>query len=355
MLEAKYWKIGNKKAKEVVCTLCHNECKIAEGKRGRCGVRLNKGGALFLDAHIASICIDPIEKKPFFHFLPGASAFSIGVFGCNFSCKYCQNWEISQISEVSSKLLDESLKCEDVSPENVVEDAKKSGCKVIAYTYTEPTIAGEYFEKIGKLAKKEGLKNVFVTNGFMNLDRVDVSWIDGFSFDIKGDEKFYEKVVGVKREAFEIILNNIKKLREKNKWVEVETLLVPGDLFFTKDVKGPFHFSELGNTDEKQLKKIAEGLVSIDKNIPWHILAFYPCYKMCDHKPTSRIDIENAIKIGKKAGLKYVYAGNVGQGEETFCSKCNKKLIERRAFSTRSKIVDGCCPFCREKIAGVWE
>jgi len=339
MLKTKYWKIGNKKNKEVVCILCHNNCTIAEGKKGRCGVRLNENGALFLDAHIASVCVDPIEKKPFFHFLPGTHAFSIGVFGCNFSCKYCQNWEISQISNIRDEVLNRYLRCQDVSPDKIIDDAKKSDCKVIAYTYTEPTIAWEYFEKIGKLAKVKGLKNVFVTNGFMNLDAVNFSWIDGFSIDLKGDESFYEQIVGVKKDAFEIVLKNIKILRQAGKWIEVETLLIPGE-----------------NNNEKQIRKIAAALASIDKKIPWHILAFYPCYKMMNHKPTTISDIEKAIKIGKEMGLIYIYVGNIIQQKYTFCQKCGKRLITRTNFSVNKDFVkDGKCAFCSEKLDGVWE
>lgn len=336
MLKAKHW--HNKGKGVVECVACHNNCIIANGKRGRCGVRANIDGKLYLDAHIASINVDPIEKKPFFHFLPGSKALSIGVFGCNFSCKYCQNWEISQISGVNKNLLKESLSCEDISSEQFVDQAKKNGWKVIAYTYTEPTIAIDCFEKIGKLAKSKGLKNVFVTNGYMNLDEIDFSWIDGFSVDVKGDDEFYQKIVGVKKGAQKIIFNNIKKMREAGKWVEIETLVIPEE-----------------NNDKTTLETIAKNIAKIDPEIPWHILAFYPCYKMRDHRPTSLEDIQKAIEIGKKAGLKYVYAGNISEYEDTYCPKCGKKIIERNFYYVDNKVVDGRCPFCGEKIAGVWK
>jgi len=328
MLEAWFYK--KLKDNIVQCELCPHFCSIKEGFRGKCGVRENKDGKLYslVYGKLCSAAIDPIEKKPFFHFMPGSKAYSIATVGCNLRCSFCQNWEISQMPK------SEKIVGKDVSPEEIVEDAIANNCESIAYTYTEPTVFFEYAYDIAKLAKKKGLKNVFVTNGFINKEPIDkiAKVIDAANIDLKGfSEDYYKDVCGARLKP---ILDAIKYYHEKGVFLEITTLIVPG------------------HNDEK-LKEIASFIVSIDKDIPWHISRFYPHYKMEDTKPTPVETIHKAVEIGKKAGLKYIYAGNVpgDDYESTFCSKCGKKIISRFGFSVNEINLDkNKCKFCGEKV-----
>jgi len=279
-----------KKAKnKVKCLSCSHKCSIEKGKTGICGVRKNIDGDLFLLVYgrIAARNVDPIEKKPLYHFLPGSKTFSIGTVGCNFKCEWCQNFDISQASK-EKKIFGENL-----TPEQIVEEAIKTGCKSIAYTYNEPAIFVEFVKDCAVLAKNKGLKNILVTNGYFSKESFDFikGYIDAVNIDLKSfNEKTYQRYCGAK---LEFVLENIKWFHDFGIHVEITTLIIP----------------ELNDSD-KELENIAKFIASIDKNIPWHISRFFPMHKMRDKEITPIETLEKAGKIGKKY-LKYVHVGNV--------------------------------------------
>jgi len=328
-----YEKLEDSKVK---CNLCNHRCSIAEGKRGICGVRENQKGTLYSLVYRRAIAahIDPIEKKPFFNFLPGTMSYSIATQGCNFRCRFCQNWEISQSSKEGGK-----IKGEDIPPEKIVELAKSSGCESIAYTYTEPTVFFEYAYDTAKIASKEGLKNVFVTNGFMSEEslREIQPYLDAANVDLKGfTEEFYRDICGARLEP---ILNNLKLMKELGIWVEVTTLIIP-----------------TLNDSMDELRQAAEFIKNeLGAETPWHLSKFHPDYKMGDIPSTPVDTIHKAREIGLEAGLRYVYAGNLPGdfGENTYCYNCGEPLIERYLFTiTESRIKDSKCPKCGAKIDG---
>lgn len=326
------------KNKSVQCGLCNHSCVIDDGKRGVCGVRENRSGKLFSLNYGKLIAqhIDPIEKKPFFHFLPGSQAYSIATVGCNFGCLFCQNWEISQSPKGGG-----AVDGVEVSPEEVVSEAKRLGCESIAYTYVEPTIFYEYARDVSVLAKKEGIKNVWVSNGFMSKemldDLIENGLMDAINVDLKAfSEKFYLTKCKAKIGP---VKENIKRLVKSPVWLEVTTLLIPG----------------LNDSDD-ELKKCADFMMELGGDVPWHVSAFYPCYKMMDILPTPPATLLRAREIGLKAGLKYVYVGNVPQldCENTFCPNCGKMVIERLGYSVRRNDDGGKCRKCGKKIAGIF-
>ncbi|MEA3254589.1 MAG: AmmeMemoRadiSam system radical SAM enzyme [Candidatus Altiarchaeota archaeon] len=320
----------------VKCSLCSHRCTIADGKRGICGVRENKGGILYSLVYGKAVAahVDPVEKKPFFHFRPGSLSYSIATVGCNFRCKHCQNWDISQVPG------DGGILGEDLEPERIVELAKQSSCESIAYTYTEPTIFFEYAYDTSKLAKREGIDNIFVTNGFMTEESLkDIKpYLDAANVDLKGfTEKFYREVCGARLEP---VLDSLKRMKKLGVWVEVTTLVIPSL-----------------NDSLDELRGIAEFIRNeLGEETPWHISRFYPQYKL-KHLPQTDMEvIHKARKIGLDAGLRYVYAGNLpgDSGENTYCFNCNELLVKRYAFSIlENKIVDSKCPVCGAKIDGV--
>jgi pyruvate formate lyase activating enzyme len=320
---------------KVRCDLCNHHCVIKEGKRGICGVRENKEGTLYTLVYGKAIAnhIDPIEKKPFFHFLPGSLSYSIATVGCNFTCLHCQNAEISQYPKEHNG----EIVGYDLSPEQIVKEAKENGCKSISYTYTEPTIFFEYALDTMKLAKKEGMKNNFVTNGFMSKKAIDMMqpYLNAANIDLKSySERFYHTVCGGRLKP---VLENIEYMKKKNIWVEVTTLVIP-DM----------------NDDPMQIISIAQFIKDIDPGIPWHISRFYPAYKLQEIPPTPTKTLINIRQIGLQVGLRYVYLGNVpgeGDGENTYCYNCHKLLIRREGFSVfENHIKDGKCPFCGAQI-----
>lgn len=341
-----YKKLKNKMVK---CLACSHYCTIPENGVGICGVRKNIRGDLHLLVYgkAAAVNIDPIEKKPLFHFLPGTQIFSLGTFGCNFGCLFCQNWDISQPTrEIRFKperdkeierLLDVSS---DFSPKYIVEYSVKNNIPSIAYTYNEPAIFFEYAYDTAKLAKDYGIKNVFVSNGYESDEALKKikKYLDAINIDLKSfSEDFYRDICKARLEP---VLKNIEKVFEMGIWEEVTTLIIPRK-----------------NDSDKELKQIAEFLVSIDKSIPWHVTAFHPEYKMLDTPPTPKEILYKAYKIGKKAGLKYVYVGNIfdNKYENTICPKCKKTIIVRNGYLISNiKIKNGKCEFCNEKIEGVW-
>jgi pyruvate formate lyase activating enzyme len=324
----------------VRCNLCSHRCRILDGKRGVCGVRENRGGKLYslVYGKVIARNVDPIEKKPFYHFLPGSESFSIATVGCNFSCKNCQNFDISQMPKgISRRILGE-----DLIPEEVVSLTKECGCESIAYTYTEPTIFFEYAFDTAKLAVKEGLKNVFVTNGYMTEEMLKLmeKYLHATNVDLKSfSENFYKEICGAHLEP---VLNSLKLMKKIGTWVEVTTLLIP-----------------TLNDSEEELKEIASFIKEeLGREVPWHISRFHPDYKLGNLPPTPQEKIHKAREIGFDSGLRYVYAGNLPGdiGENTYCYNCNELLIKRYLFDVlENKITkEKKCPNCGAKIDGVF-
>ncbi len=322
---------------QVHCHLCKHFCKITDGQRGICGVRENQAGILYTLVYGKSISagVDPIEKKPLYHLHPGSTSFSIATVGCNFKCRHCQNWEIAQYPRMHEGL----IPGKDLSPESVVSQAKAAGCASIAYTYTEPTIFFEYAYETAKLAKQVGLKNVFVTNGYTSAEalRTISPYLDAANVDLKSfSEDFYHKICGAKLQP---VLDTIRLYRELGIWVEVTTLIIPGY-----------------NDNEDELKGIADFIVNVGAEIPWHVTAFYPTYELRDAPRTSAKILRRARQIGIEAGLRYVYEGNIpGEGgENTYCYGCGELLVERFGFSIRkNRIEQSRCRSCSAEIDGI--
>ena len=330
-----YQKMGNN---EVRCGLCSHRCTIPDGKSGICGVRNNQGGSLFtlVFGKVIASHIDPIEKKPLYHFYPGSSSFSIATVGCNFKCRFCQNSDISQMPiDQKGKIMGQT-----VSPEEIVLHAEQSGCKSISYTYTEPTVYFEFAYETAKLAHEKGIKNVFVTNGYMTPESIKMisPFLDAANVDVKAfSDGFYRKFCGASLEPVEETLSLMKY---SGIWVEITTLLIPGH-----------------NDDRKELENLARYIVSVlGPEVPWHISRFHPSYCLTDIPPTSIGALVTAREIGIQAGLKYVYTGNVPghEGENTYCYHCGHSLIERWGFHIgNNRINYGQCEKCGTKIDGV--
>lgn len=334
MLEARLF--DKAKGGSVNCRLCSFRCHIKDGHRGICGVRENKGGKLYTHTwgRLVAENIDPIEKKPLFHFQPSSRSYSVATAGCNFRCLHCQNSEISQMPRDLGLVAGE-----EVSPEEIAAEAYETGCESISYTYTEPTIFFEYAYDIGVLAKEKGLKNIFVTNGYMTgeclkaLDGV----LDAANVDIKSfSDSFYKKVCGA---TLAPVLESVETMRQMGVWVELTTLLIPTI-----------------NDSEEEIRALAKWIYKTDKTMPWHLSAFHPAYKMMDIQPTPVETLDRAREIGLEEGLRYVYTGNIpgNKGESTYCWNCHAMLIERRGFMVKKNaVVDSKCPECSSMIDGV--
>jgi len=332
MKEALYYKTvkGN-----IQCVLCPRDCIIKENNIGFCGVRKNIKNKLYslVYAQPVSVAIDPIEKKPLYHFLPGSRSFSIGTVGCNLRCKHCQNWEISQAKpgQYPSSTLE---------PEEIVEKAIKNNCKSISYTYNEPTVFYEYALDTAKLAKKRGIKNVIVSNGFINEEPL-IEWckyMDAANIDLKGNDSFYRKVTTA---WLEPVQNTLNLLKEKKVWFEITNLIIPTLNDSLRDI-------------EIMCKWIKENL---GISYPLHFTAFYPCYQLSSLPPAPADMLVKAKNIAGKMGFEYAYIGNVlaDKDSNTYCQKCRKLLIERSYFDVYQKnIKNGKCSFCGERIAGIW-
>ena len=310
---------------------------IADGKLGRCLVRKNMDGTLYsLNYHkVCSANPDPIEKKPLFHFQPGSRSFSIAAMGCNFRCEFCQNWQISQAA-----FEDGDISGQAIPPEQIVEAAVRDGCASIAYTYTEPTIFMELCNDCGRLGKERGLSNVFVSNGFMTIEAIDFAkdWLNGINVDLKAfNEDYYKRLCKARLQP---VLDTISYIaKETDIWLEITTLLLPDE-----------------NDSDEELKKLTDFIANnAGVDVPWHISRFYPQYKCADSAPTSIKTLERAMEIGKSAGLRYVYLGNVPgtKSESTFCYGCGRTLIERVGYRiVANNTDDSTCPDCGVEIAG---
>ncbi len=322
----------------VQCRLCSHCCRIQPGDRGRCGVRQNQQGQLYTLNYGKAISanIDPIEKKPLYHFLPGTKIFSVATAGCNFKCDFCQNWQISQITkEKSGQIIGD-----DLPPEAIVILVNNYQLPAIAYTYTEPTIFFEYAYETAVLAKKKQIKNIFVTNGYQTPETINkmAEVIDAVNIDLKSfSNKYYRQVCGA---SLKPVLKAIKLMHERGMWIEITTLVVPGQ-----------------NDSKQELTQIAHFIAELDVNIPWHLSRFFPSYKMDHAHVTPITKIEKAYRIGKEAGLNYIYAGNIPTQEysHTFCPQCGHKVITRHHHSVNLDLLDSDhCPQCQTQIAGVF-
>ena len=328
-----------KKLKDQIvrCNLCSHRCLILPSKKGICNVRENRNGKLYTLVYGRTIAkaVDPIEKKPLFHFYPGSSAYSIATVGCNFHCKHCQNYDISQLPAETFKIIGDST-----SPESIVSDTQKYDCKSIAYTYTEPTIFYEYAYDIAKLAHKENIKNIFVTNGYISEAALKgiQPYLDAANIDLKSfNDSFYRNTCGARLTP---VLDSIRLHKELGILIEINTLLIP----------------TLNDSDE-ELKKIATFIHDeLGSEVPWHISAFYPTYKMLDLPRTPVDTLRRAKRIGLDASLKHIYIGNVpGEGENTSCPQCGETLIKRSSYQiVDNLLVDGKCSTCQFTVNGVW-
>jgi len=328
-----YEKLENK---SVHCYLCNHHCNIAENSFGFCGVRENRGGVLYSNTYgkIIACNVDPIEKKPLYHFLPGSASFSIAAAGCNFRCGFCQNWEISQVQAKGEVALGQ-----DFLPSDVIRGAIKNNCKSISYTYTEPTIFFEYALTTAKIAKENNISNVFVTNGYMSKEclKMIAPYLAAANVDLKFfNDQSYNQICKAKLAP---VLESIKLMHELGVWLEITTLIIPKH-----------------NDSDEELSNIAAFIAKLDKNIPWHVSGFHPDYKFKDSDPTSDEILKKAQKIGIKAGLNFVYAGNVfGWGSDTVCPACKETIIKREGFTIlKYNIKKGSCGFCSQAIPGVF-
>lgn len=325
------------------CLACAHHCLLKPGRRGICGVRFNREGTLMVPhGYVAGLQIDPIEKKPFNHFLPGGEVLTFGMLGCNFHCAFCQNWFSSQA--LRDPCAEEAVHTiRKISAEKMVQTALEYGAKAIASSYNEPLITTEWAVEVFKLAKQQGLKTVFVSNGYASPQVLDYlhPWLDGYKIDLKSmQDAEYRKMGG----TLQPVLDTIQRVHELGLWLEVVTLVIPGL-----------------NDSPEELWEAGRFLRSISPDIPWHVTAYHPDYKYVDAPPTPAATLQRAAEIGQEAGLRYVYAGNlpgrVGSLEDTHCPQCNKTLIARRGYRlTEYNITDtGTCVFCGTPIAGVWE
>ncbi|GAB4350409.1 MAG: AmmeMemoRadiSam system radical SAM enzyme [Candidatus Abyssubacteria bacterium] len=324
---ADFWRPADGKAAE--CFLCGHRCRINNGKRGFCGVRENRDGVLYslVYGRVIAEHLDPIEKKPLYHFLPGTTSYSIATPGCNFHCGFCQNWQISQARDNLDKFTRTYI-----APEDIVERAVRTKCASISFTYTEPTIFMEYALDAARLGKQRGLKNVFVTNGYQTPEALEAmrGFIHAANVDLKSfSDDFYRTVCHGKLQT---VLDSIRRMHEYGMHVEVTTLVIPAQ-----------------NDSEDELRQIASFIAGVSKDIPWHISRFHPDYQAMDSIPTPISTIERAAEIGDREGLRFVFVGNVADTDRlnTRCPDCGKTIIQRSYMRvTFQKLADGKCGYC---------
>lgn len=324
-----YEKVG----KALNCKICERRCIISPGKTGFCQMRENMGDKIYnLNyAAVSSAAVDPIEKKPLFHFYPGSMVFSLGSVGCNFRCRYCQNWGISQ-AEL------ENIPTRDMSPEDAIHLTKEYECKSIAWTYNEPTMWFEYTLDSAKIARKEDIKTIYVTNGYMSEESFQEirPYLDAANIDLKGmREKFYQDLCEARLEP---VLDTIVRMYDAKIHIEVTNLMIPGY-----------------NDSDEDIRSLVKFMVDeVGVEVPLHFTRFFPQYQMQELPPTEIKYLEKAHKIAKDAGMKYVYIGNVPtkDGENTYCPECGEPVIKRNGFSVMSDKIKETrkCPRCKADI-----
>ncbi|MDJ0801801.1 MAG: AmmeMemoRadiSam system radical SAM enzyme [Desulfobacterales bacterium] len=325
--------------RKVRCRLCAHRCKVSDGRAGICGVRVNRRGRLetLVYGKLVARNVDPIEKKPLFHYLPGSRSYSIATVGCNFKCRFCQNADIAQLPAERPGL----IVGEEAAPEDVVAEAVATDCASIAYTYTEPTVFFEFALAVAQQAKAAGLGNVFVTNGYMSAEALDMvaPYLDAANVDLKAySDEFYREMCGARLAPVKATL---KGMRARGVLVEVTTLVIPGL-----------------NDAPSELKALATFLVDeLGPETPWHLSRFHPTYRLTDRAHTPVETLKAAHQIGLEAGLKYVYIGNVpGSGSEnTYCPGCGNIIINRFHYHARARLIDGNhCAYCHTPIDGIF-
>jgi pyruvate formate lyase activating enzyme len=326
----------------VRCYACGHRCLIRDGRRGICQVRFNRGGKLWVPrGYVAALQADPIEKKPFFHILPGTDALTFGMLGCDYHCGYCQNWLTSQaMRDPASDVAEGYIRR--VSPEQIVAYALRAGAGVVASSYNEPLITSEWAVEIFRRAQKAGLQCVYISNGNATPEVLDYirPYIVGYKIDLKSmQDQHYRKLGGV----LDHVLDTIQMVHAAGLWTEIVTLIVPGF-----------------NDSTEELMEAARFIASVSRDIPWHVTAFHPDYKMTDPPATTVNTLLRAAEIGQEAGLNYVYAGNlpgqVGEYEHTFCPNCQTRLIKRYGYVIEDYRItgQGTCPKCGTHIPGIW-
>jgi pyruvate formate lyase activating enzyme len=322
--------------KRIECEICPKKCKIADLERGYCGNKENRGGTYYTLVHsrVCAAHVDPIEKKPFYHFLPGTKTFSIATAGCNMECKYCQNWQIAQFRP-------EQVDSEYLPPDEVVRLAREQGCKTIAYTYSEPVVFYEYMYDTARAGKKAGIGSVVISNGYI-LERPLIEickYLSAVKIDLKSfREKFYKEICSGELEP---VKKSLKVLKNVGMWTEIVVLILP-----------------TLNDSPQEIRDMSKWILNeLGPEIPLHFSRFHPMYKIKNLPPTPIKTLEIARQIAQEEGLKYVYIGNVWghEGENTYCPKCKKVIVQRAGYIVkRVSIVNGRCEFCNEKIAGIW-
>ncbi len=334
--EALYYLKTAEPKNSVTCQLCPRMCLIQEGKSGFCRARKNIKGRLYSLGYNqpCSIHVDPMEKKPFFHVLPGGAAFSIACAGCNFRCQFCQNWEISQSSPLETANYF-------FTPEKIVAMAAKNRCAGIAYTYSEPTNFYEYMLDIARLARQKKILNIYHSNGFINPQPLKqlCKYLDAANIDLKGfSDRFYAQLC---EGELEPVLATLKTLKQEGVWLEITNLIIPGY-----------------NDNPEEIKRMCEWIkTNLGPDVPLHFSRFFPSYRMTNMAPTPVQTMEKAREIAKKAGLNYVYLGNLpgNPAENTYCPGCGRAVIERSGYSImENNIKDGKCKFCGKRIPGIW-
>jgi pyruvate formate lyase activating enzyme len=326
------------------CYLCAHRCRIQPEHRGLCAVRENRDGTLYslVYGQVISQAVDPIEKKPLYHFLPGSTSYSIATPGCNFRCQWCQNWQISQAPQGA-----EAVEVPEVPPERIVAAARRFGCASISYTYTEPTIFFEYAYDVARLAREHGIANVFVTNGYMTPECLELlgqregggPLLAAANVDLKAwNDEFYRRYAGARLEP---VLESLRLMKQAGIWVEVTTLLIPGL-----------------NDAEDELRGLAQFLShDLGPETPWHVTRFHPDFRMGNIGPTPTATLRMARQIGLDAGLQHVYEGNIPgtDGENTYCPGCGCEVVSRYGFRVlENRAAEGVCPECRAPLPGVW-
>ena len=321
---------------QVICRLCAHQCRLHDGATGVCRVRKNIAGILYslnFD-HVVAVHMDPIEKKPLYHFLPGTGTFSIAAMGCNFSCRFCQNHSISMVNE------ELGIVGETISPEQLVQNALKNRARSISYTYTEPTVFFELMLETARLAHQEGIKNIMVSNGYMSSQALSLlrPFLDAANIDLKAfSDIFYKKYCSA---SLKPVLETISSLKTSGVWLEITTLLIPGL-----------------NDDGEEIKRLISFLLEVDARMPWHVSRFFPQYQLQHIPPTEKDSIYKFLRLGAAMGLKYPYGGNLtaDRWNDTHCSRCEKKLIQRQGYQTEIiALQSGKCQFCDQDIPGIW-